>query len=561
MLSLSSAGLEQAVAAELSENPALEREDVQRCPVCQSDDPDVCCSRNIEALSPFPGRPAAEAAAWTEREGSRTAADQLLEETRWSATEPDARIAAYLLASLDDHGFLAGGSEAVAAELRADVAAVRRVLTLIRQVGPPAVGARDVRESLILQLDARRPPGELGDLARKIADQHLELLGHGRYAAIAAALGCDQSRVTECRDLIRARCSPFPAPGLHEPLSPPRLPAVPDVILFADDGGKGPIRVRLAESARYALRIEPGYRRLAAQLERDDDEDPARPNGELRAHVTQYVRRATSFMASLEERSRTIRRVVECAADQQRDFVLRGARYLRPLAQADVARELGLHESTVSRAVVGKYMMMPSRAVLPVQHFFRAALAPQEALRQLIEAEERPLSDAELAGRLRSLGFGVARRTVAKYRDELGLPAAPLRRPRPGASSGRRSLLRPRAPESAAEANCATPLPGVRRTSALARGLLPERQAARTTRWRWQCTTWTARCLRSIRRPDTSARRAWPRARFPKRRRWSWPAGSWKPGPPKNLSSSWATWWARSAERSAAPSRRPRERQ
>ncbi len=432
MLSLSSAGLEQAVAAELGENPALEREDVQRCPQCQSGDPDTCCRRDRDSPSPSGGGRAghdpADPAAWTERAESRTAADELLDEIRWSAGDADTRMASYLLASVDDHGFLRGGSERVASELGVGAARVERVLTLIRQLGPPALGARDVRESLLLQLDARCPTGELHDLARKVVDQHLELLGQGRHAAVAAALGCDQAAVMRCRDIIRARCSPFPAPGLHDSPSAPRPPAVPDVIISAD-GKDGLIRVRLAETARYALRIEPGYGRLAAALPCDGPDDPAGPNGELRAHVTQYVRQAASFIASLDERSRTIRRVVECAADQQRDFVLRGVRYLRPLAQADVARELGLHESTVSRAVNGKYMMLPSRSVVPVQHFFRAALAPQEALRELIMTEERPLSDAALASRMVGLGFPVARRTVAKYRDELGLPAAPLRQP------------------------------------------------------------------------------------------------------------------------------------
>lgn len=146
------------------------------------------------------------------------------------------------------------------------------------------------------------------------------------------------------------------------------------------------------------------------------------------------MRRASWFIARLDERFRTIRQVVEYAANRQRGFVLGGPRYLEPLAQAEAARDLGIHESTVSRAVAGKYMMMPSRAVVPVQDFFRAGLAPQEALRQLIAAEDHPLSDAELAQRLSAQGFSVARRTVAKYRDRLGLAAGPVRRALPAAA-------------------------------------------------------------------------------------------------------------------------------
>ena len=184
-----------------------------------------------------------------------------------------------------------------------------------------------------------------------------------------------------------------------------------------------------SSQARIALRIDPGYSQLAAQLGRGGDGcHLAADDRDLHAHVTDLVRRASWLIARLDERFRTIRQVVEYAADRQRGFVLGGPRYLRPLAQADAARDLGIHESTVSRAVAGKYMMMPSRAVVPVQDFFRAALAPQEALRQLIATEDHPLSDAELAQRLSAQGFSVARRTVAKYRDRLGLAAGAARR-------------------------------------------------------------------------------------------------------------------------------------
>lgn len=289
-----------------------------------------------------------------------------------------------------------------------------------------------------LSLDARRRPDPAHAMARVIADRYLKLLGSGRRGAVAAALGCDEAQVAAAHDLIRARCSPFPAPGLHEPRPVARQPAVPDVAISAGEDGTSALHVELVERGRFAMQVEPNYGRLAALIQDNPASEPAIGDRELQAHVADFVRQAATFIARLDERFRTIRRVVEYAADRQRDFVLGGPRYLRPLAQADAARDLGMHESTVSRAVAGKYMMMPSHAVVPIQDFFRAALAPQEALRQLIAAEERPLSDAELAQRLSAQGFPLARRTVAKYRDLLGLAAAPLRPMRGAAKRGSR---------------------------------------------------------------------------------------------------------------------------
>jgi RNA polymerase sigma-54 factor len=435
ILALSSAELEGLVERELSENPALDRAGTRPCPLCGSTERTTCCAAGRRSQPAFAERPGADAdgvwRAQPEWAAPVTGAEQLLGEVRWAcATAADADMAEYLLASLDDHGFLRGGAGQVAADLGVDLASVARSLALIRSVGPPGIGARDVRESLLLQLDAGCPPCPSRELASAIADKHLEPLGRGRLGTIAAALGCPQSQVTAAVRFIRAHCTPYPAPGLREPRTATRAPVVPDVVISTGRSPRDELHVELMEPARIALRIDPGYSQLMAQLGRSGDGGaPAAADRDLHAHVTDLVRRASWFIARLDERFRTIRQVVQYAADRQRGFVLGGPRYLRPLAQADAARDLGIHESTVSRAVAGKYMMMPTRNVVPVQDFFRAALAPQEALRLLIATEDHPLSDAELAQRLSAQGFSVARRTVAKYRDRLGLAAGPLRRP------------------------------------------------------------------------------------------------------------------------------------
>lgn len=344
----------------------------------------------------------------------RTAAEELLEAVRCSATAADTALAGYLIASLDERGFLPGGPEQLAADLAIPVARVQRAVELVRCAGPSAIAARDVRESLLLQLDALNPADPLRDLARAIADQHLEPLASGRLAAVAASLGRSRDDIAAAVAYIKRHCTPSPAPELRAPAAEERVPVVPDVLITVTGAG---LRVEMVEQARLGLRVDPWYQGLAAR----------EAEHEVQEHAASLVQRAASFISRLEDRFAAMRQVVEYAAERQREFVVRGPRYLRPLAQADVARDLAIHESTVSRAVAGKYMMLPSRDVVPVQDFFRPALAPQDALRKLVAAEREPLTDTELAQRLRAQGFPLARRTVAKYRHALGIAAAPLR--------------------------------------------------------------------------------------------------------------------------------------
>lgn len=414
MLTLSSAELEAVVAQELSANPALERTDPPGCPLCGS--PQRCWRCGTGRVPPRAGdRPGP--ADWAM---PRTGAEELLDEVRCAATAGETALAGYLIGCLDDRGFLPGGPEQVAADLGVGVAGVNRALAALRRAGPPAIGARDVRESLLLQLAALDPADPRCALAQAVAGGYLEPFARGRLDAIAARLGCSPDELASAVRYIRRHCTPSPAPGLREWPAAARAPAVPDVMITCGDRDAG-LRVAMMEPARLALRIHPDYARLASHGPREHGASE---------HAGSLVRQAASFISRLDERFATIRQVVEYAAGRQRAFVLRGPRYLTPLTQADVAHELGIHESTVSRAVAGKYMMLPSRAVRPVQDFFRPAQAPQDALRQLIATEKQPLTDTELAQLLQAQGFRVARRTVVKYRHALGLAAAPLRGPR-----------------------------------------------------------------------------------------------------------------------------------
>jgi RNA polymerase sigma-54 factor len=401
LLGLPTADVERLVEAELRANPAMERETAASEPVPRSLAPSRRNGTAPEAaLEAMPGL-----------------ADTLRADVRLDLAERDRPVAEYLLGSLDEHGFLDVGPDDVASSLGVPATRVARVLEAIREAAPPGVGARDVRECLLLQL-ARMPEGprEL-PLARTIVSGHLKALASGRYGATARALGVERAEVLAARDFIRTRLRPYPTLRAPDSWSRTLRAPAPDIVIHARRGPHAGFAVEVLEPRRLALVISPSYASVdAATLDRG-----------ARGELAQQLHRAHGFLTRLERRWATVQAVAECVVDRQRDFLVRGPEALRPLTRRQVADALGFHESTVSRAVAGRDVMLPCRRVVPLAAFFEAAGGPRAALARAIAGERRPLTDAELAAALARAGFPIARRTVAKYREQLGIPAQPLR--------------------------------------------------------------------------------------------------------------------------------------
>jgi RNA polymerase sigma-54 factor len=407
LLALPLAELEELVEQELAENPALERLDEPGCRSCGAP---LERGRCLECERRRPDdRDVAERAGAAEQ----TLAETLLEELRLQLPKADQRIASYLVGCLDEHGFLDTDIEEAAAALSVTPGDVERVLSCLRQTAGPGVGAHDVRECLLLQLG--RASLEVADyeLARSIVSDHLDDLAHGRYAAIARAAGVDRERVVEMRELIRAQLRPFPILPDPQPWSRPTPQAPPEVAVRAQTDGRPGYAVEVLERRRIALNVSPAYLRL----------DPAELSHAEREVVDAQVESARAFVERLERRWSTISRVVQHLVERQHEFVEHGPRELLPLTRREVAAELGLHESTVGRAVAGRHAILPSRRVVALSEFFEGAAGARDALREAVAGERRPLSDAELVGVLAHEGFDVSRRTVAKYRAQLGIPA------------------------------------------------------------------------------------------------------------------------------------------
>ncbi|MCZ7575464.1 MAG: hypothetical protein M5U01_43495 [Ardenticatenaceae bacterium] len=434
LLALSSQELQQAIQQELTENPALElldRDD--HCLRCGEPLVAGICPR-CDGLGDEDWEPEGPIRDYdddfdplTFTASQMTLEESLMTELHMTLPGEDHFIADYLCGSLDESGFLSTTIEEVAATLGIEVDRVEVVLEALQRMGPLGVGARDVRECLDIQLRRWEELGQAHPLARPIVEQYFQALGEGKYGYIAAQLGVGYAEVVAARDFIRHHLRPFPIPDLVE-AEPWRAVnetpfVVPDIVIREREDEPGEFDVEVIESRRFGLRINPLYQRLMTEL-------PKKANvlsPEDREHVSSYVSRARVFLGHINERRRTMKRVAVYVVERQKDFLRHGWRELRPLTRAEVADALDLHESTISRATAEKYVMLPSGEVILFAKFFQAALSVQDALREIISHETEPLTDAQLVQKLAEHGYQVARRTVAKYRNQMRILPSSLR--------------------------------------------------------------------------------------------------------------------------------------
>ncbi|HEV3033942.1 MAG TPA: hypothetical protein VGX72_04050 [Solirubrobacteraceae bacterium] len=398
MLELGAADIAETVRRELEENPALVLAERPVCGTCGSVRGGRDCARcGIGEPSREPTVALDRAAKLAERSSG---ADSLLAELRLALPSDDHAIAETIVASLDARGYLTAAPESIAGWIGVDPARVDRVLAQLRATGPAGIGARDLRECLLLQLD--RLDGS-HELVQATIAGHLQELAAGRYGVVARALGVEREEVLKVRDFIRRTLRPNPGfSGLHEADA---YPPAPDAIV--EEYGEG-LRVRLTEPERFAVRLCPLYARLC------DDGSAVE-----RRHASQHARDARQFATRLEQRWDTMLRVIRQAVEHQAEWVARGG-VRRPLTRALLARELSLHESTVSRAVRHRCMQLPAGRVVAIAELFVCGDDGREALRVLLAEEQRALSDSELVDALAARGHVLARRTVAKYRAQLG---------------------------------------------------------------------------------------------------------------------------------------------
>ena len=362
------------------------------------------------------------------RQANTQAPRSLHDHLNWQASlapleADEAEIAAHLIDAVDDEGFLRDWDE-IETRLGAEHEAERiaSVLRVVQAFDPPGVAARDLQECLLLQL-AQLPRHPLRRLAERIVAQHWPMLGRRDLRALAQATDEPEDAIDEAVQLIQT-LQPFPGRPFQ---STDDTYVVPDVLVTRREGSW---KVSLNPEIAPRIRINSQYQALIRRSDRSEDQKTMR----------QHLQDARFFINSLRSRNDTLLEVAHCIVEEQRAFLEYGEEAMRPLVLRDIAERLGVHESTISRATSGKYMLTP-RGLYELKYFFSShvrttqggtcsATAIQAMIRRLIgdEPPGKPLSDAAIAERLLSDGIRVARRTVAKYREALGLPPAHARR-------------------------------------------------------------------------------------------------------------------------------------
>jgi RNA polymerase sigma-54 factor len=439
LLVMGSQELETRVEEELAANPALAAPELWSCPSCGTERTTERCltcetswvtgavpSATAIAAGLAAGARPEPSSAQSEPPDTLTEADRLVAAARLMLPAEDRGLVDLLVAELDDDGYLRTTLPVLAASLGVAPARLEQALHALRAAGPPAIGAGDCRESLLLQLAALEP-SPVRALATAIVRDHLVTLARGHLGAIAAATGTTTEAVIDAREEIRTSLEPRPLAALHEPLQvgPPRIR--PDVIVTTWPENPTRFSVEVVTAPRTAVGLDSTYAALASTRPVISGDLATLSLGERR-EIVEQVQRARSFVARLRDRHRTLERIARLVVDRQAAFVRFGPQFLQPVTRARIAAELGLSESTVSRATARKTVQLPSGRIVPFGNFFDPSLAVQEVLRTVLEDEDRPMTDADLAAGMRARGYRLARRTIAKYRLSLGVPTAAIRR-------------------------------------------------------------------------------------------------------------------------------------
>lgn len=335
-------------------------------------------------------------------------------------------IAARFLQELDDDGYFRKQLEHIDLEDFAPpvlLAERERVLGIVQSMQPTGVGARNLAECLLLQL---REKGKGESLAAQLLEHCPEDLALRRYEEMARRMKTTTQAVQGALDELRLLT---PYPGRSMGGGEPARGAHPDFVVRLEEGAWV---VELTDGRGSGLRLSDSYRKLL--------EKKSSLSAEQREYLTGRLQAAMWMLQAVEQRRHTLLKVMRAIVARQDGFLRRGVSFLKPLTLREIAEDVGMHESTISRVVNGKQVQTP-RGVLPLRQFFSTGLTTEHGeavsarhVRQQIqdlihqESTAEPLTDQEIALRLQDQGVHVARRTIAKYREQLGLPTAKLRR-------------------------------------------------------------------------------------------------------------------------------------
>lgn len=335
-----------------------------------------------------------------------------------NCTNREQSIAEYLIGNLDDKGYIRVSPEEVSARLKVSESEVVGVLNLIQSFDPPGVGARNLEECLMIQFNSL---GIENKIVKKLIENHLEDLAKGKISRIAHELGATVQDVQKAADMLKTL---DPKPGRNFANPNDNRYIIPDIVL---EKVEGEYVILVNDVITPRITINSTYRSV---LSKDKSCDM-----QTRRFVESKLNAAVWLIRSIEQRRLTLYKVADCLVEMQRGFLDNGIKHLKPLNLKNVAERVGLHESTVSRATSNKYIQTP-QGVFEMKHFFSTGLnnvagsttsseCIKKMLQEIIAGEDCriPLTDQKISETFKEKGIKISRRTVAKYRDELNIPA------------------------------------------------------------------------------------------------------------------------------------------
>ena len=439
LIELTAADLEQRVNAELAKNPALEVKDTRRCPICDRQITDKgLCPRCSPIQSENPDQPIIFVSPRYDYVKSNSEEDMSLDRDLPHAKEDlptyvlrqiapelkleDRKIAAFVLSNLDDDGLLDIQPIEIARYFHVPITRIEQVINQIQRADPIGVGSPSPQDALLVQLEILAENQPVPSHSAQAIQEGMSQLSRHQYPELARKLGIAVHQVQLIAKFISDNLNPFPGRAYWGDIrdgqsEAPPVYTYPDAIISpVDENPDASLVVEVFSPFAGILRVNPMFRKAIKQIA-DENADQWKSD----------LGRAELLVKCLQQRTTTIVRLMRRLAVLQRNFIMQGDRFLHPLTRASLAEELGVHESTISRAVSNKAVQMPNGHIIPLAKFFDRSLQVRTALKQIIEEETTPLSDNEISGLLNEQGFSVARRTVAKYRAMEGILPSHLR--------------------------------------------------------------------------------------------------------------------------------------
>ncbi|MCD6250415.1 MAG: RNA polymerase factor sigma-54 [candidate division Zixibacteria bacterium] len=363
----------------------------------------------------------------TRFEGSATRTeslyDYLLEQLNFlKLTDEQHLIGEYIVGNIDTHGYLTISVAEMAVELELEEGPIEEILAMIRTFDPSGVGSRDLRESLLIQLEERKLKNSL---AYRIADEHIHDLEKKSTLQIARLMGVPFERAQKALEVVKS-LSPTPAHGRFDTAA---MPVAPDLLI--EKVGSN-YEVFLNDKNVPRLRINSGYKQLMRR--------GSKTSKDTKDYVRSKLEQARWLLNALNQRRATMIRVMSAIVEEQSEFFEKGKAFLKPLIMEDIAQIVGMNVATISRVASGKYVQTPL-GVYEIKYFFNTGISRDDGedmskrsvkqrISEIIDTEDqvKPFSDQEIFRRLNDEGIKLARRTVTKYREELGIKAARFRK-------------------------------------------------------------------------------------------------------------------------------------